>query len=244
MKILEITSNLRLRLDYFSMPDILGKIVQEIHSILDVDVPENRMLNTYDQELLDLDSISSVLDVTLEEVLRKPVAVFTKTQIAGYQARIYISEYFFFISINITDDKPLKGFEDVCKGLYRILDVVLKQKAAFSIRRLSTTVFAPCIIDIQDIEKNLKIDYFPIIKERGLNARYAEKSDNGHYMTDVIRDVSSGNIDDGDKVKEVYRIEISVNNYVEKIPEDENLQFFLLRMYEGSVGQTNKYFYV
>lgn len=244
MNLLEITSNLRLRLDYFSMPDIRSILVNEIHGLLDVDVPEKRMLNTYDQDLLDLDSISSVLDVTLEEVMRKQVAVFTKAKIAGYPARIYVSEYFFFISISITDDRHLEGFDDICKELSMILDVVFKQKASLSVRRLSTIVFAPCIIDIEDVENNLNIDYFPIIKEKGLNARYAEKSDVGNYMSDVVRDISSGQIDDEGKEREVYRIEMSVNNYVDKIPEGKTLQELLLRMYEGSICQTKRYFHV
>ena len=78
MNILEITTNLRLRLDYFGMPGIRERIVDAIYKIGHMGIPEKRLMTTFDQELMDIDSISSVLEVTIEEILQRQVMVFTK----------------------------------------------------------------------------------------------------------------------------------------------------------------------
>lgn len=244
MNILEITTNLRLRLDYFSMPEIRDRIVDVVHKMGNMGVPEKRLMTTYDQELLDTDSISSVLEVTIEEILQRQVMVFTKALIAGCQARIYVSEYFSFINININENAPLESYDNICKELKVLAEKIFTQKDGFDLKRLTTTVFAPCIIGTQDIENTLNTKYFPIIEEKGVNARYAEKYSSGYFTTEVIRDIALGNVEAEGENNEVYKFEISVNSYINVIPEDKTLYDMLKEMYSNSINVTNKYFHV
>lgn len=243
MNILEITTNLRLRLDYFSMPGIRDRIVDAIYKMGNMGIPEKRLMTTYDQELLDTDSISSVLEVTIEEILQRQVMVFTKALIAGYQARIYVSEYFSFLNISI-NESALESFDNICKELKMLVENIFTQKGGFDLKRLTTTVFAPCIIDTQDIENNINTKYFPIIEDKGVNARYAEKYTLGFLTTEVIRDVALGNVDAEGEESEVYKFETSVNCYINVIPEDKTIYDLLKDMYSNSIIVTNKYFHV
>lgn len=244
MNILEITTNLRLRLDYFSMPGVRNDIVNAIYKMGNMGIPEKRLMTTYDQELLDTDSISSVLEVTIEEILQRQVAVFTKALIGGYQARIYVSEYFCFININISESAHLKSFDNICKELKTLLENIFAYKDGFDLKRLTTTVFAPCIIDTQDIENSIVTMYFPIIEEKGINARYAEKYSSEYFTTEVIRDVALGNVETEGEESEVYKFETSVNSYINEIPDGKAIYDLLKDMYSNSINVTNKYFHV
>lgn len=244
MNILEITTNLRLRLDYFGMPGIRERIVDAIYKIGHMGIPEKRLMTTFDQELMDIDSISSVLEVTIEEILQRQVMVFTKAQIAEYQTRIYVSEYFAFVNITINDNTPLNSFDNICKELKGLMERIFEHKDSFDLKRLTTTVFAPCIIDLQDIEDSLNTKYFPLIEEKGLNARYAEKYSSDFYVTDVIRDIVLGHVDSEGEEREVYKLETTVNSYVNEIPKDKSIEVLLMDMYSNSIKVTNKYFHV
>ena len=76
------TTNIRFRIDFFSIPGTCRRIVDAIFSINNDCVPELRLMTSYDQNLIDLDSISSVLDVTLEEILQKQVFIFQRKLLA------------------------------------------------------------------------------------------------------------------------------------------------------------------
>ena len=226
------------------MPGIQNCIVDAVYKMGHMGIPEKRLMTTYDQELLDTDSISSVLDVTIEEILQRQVMVFTKAQIAGYQARIYVSEYFAFVNIIINEETSLQSYDNECRGLVALLEKIFAFKDVFDLKRLTTTVFAPCIIDLQNIEDCLNTKYFPIIEDKGENARYAEKYSSDYFATDVIRDLALGHVDSDGEEREVYKLETTVNSYIKGIPEDKNLNDLLMDMYSNSIKVTNKYFNV
>ena len=113
-------------------------------------------------------------------------------------------------------------------------------KDTLSIRRITTTIYAPCIMDEDSVEGKLDLSYFPIIKEKGVNARYAETYEYADFYSTVIRDISSGDYDVDHERRNGYRIEFMVNCYMNKLPSDIIKQLSL--MFEKSTENTDKYF--
>lgn len=239
MNIIEIISNVRLRIDFFSVPGTCREIVDAIFSMDNGDVPERRLMTPYDQELIDLDSISTVLDVTLEEVMQRPVSIFTKKTVGGFPARFYVAENFFFVNVSISEN--LDDFADICKDLSNTLQTISgKVENALSVRRMTATVFAPCIIDASDMDERIQMTYFPMVKDNGINARYAETYEDGEFRSTVIRDISLGEINLEGENRMAYRLEFVGHCYREDLPEDKEKA--LTAMYDKAVERTNKYF--
>ncbi len=241
MNILEITSNIRLRLDYFSMPGICRKIVDVVHELYGGEVPERRLMTTYDKELLDLDSISNVLDVTIEEIIQKPVSIFSDSVLGGYPVRIYVAENFLFVNVTIPEEVRLKSYKDVSGEFSKLLDCIIERVGEdLKIIRVTSTIYAPCIIDKGDVERRLNVALFPIIAENGRNARYAENYNEDGFDTTTIRDILYGTIDVEDQKHLVYKIECTINSSTAEIQCDKKELF--VRMFEKAVDRTNKYF--
>ena len=241
MNIIENTSNIRLRIDYFCMPGVCRKIVDVVHELYGGEVPERRLMTTYDQELVDLDSISSVLDVTLEEIMQRQVSIFSNSKISGFPARIYVAENFFLVNVVIPEGVTLESYDIFGSAFATLLDNIIHQIGDdLKVIRMTTTVFSPCIIDFDGLDSGLNMEFFPIIAEHGKNARYAEYFEEEGFDTTRIWDLSFGTITIEGEPHEAYRIECTVNNSIAVIPSDK--EEYLKRMLKKVVERTNKFF--
>ena len=241
MNIIDNTSNIRLRIDYFGMPGICRKLVDIVHRLYGGEVPERRLMTTYDQELVDLDGISSVLDVTLEEIMQRPVSIFSASNISDFPARIYVGEYFFMANVMIYEGAKLESYDIFANAFATLLDNIIKELGKeLKVMRMTSTVYSPCIIDLEGLENGLNLEFFPIIAEHGKNARYAENFEEDGFDTTLIWDLSFGKINVDEQPHEAYRIECTVNNSIAVIPDDT--EGCLKQMFKKAVERTNKYY--
>ena len=188
-----------LRLTYFSKPDFIDRFVSEQSEVLG-DSFAVRQLTEKESEDIDVDTISHILDIPLDYVLKEKTIYIFNVDMEGSRSRVFISKYFIFIQIRAgkdgkvsIDSEKMRGFLNLenYTGAIDLMDVSMCDDYVFGCERGS-------LWDVLD-----KSAFGDVDVDNVVDCRYADTHNRGVFIADLVRTIQKGFDDEN---KEIYQI--------------------------------------
>lgn len=168
------------RFDSYLLEDDKNDAIKTLRDIFGGS-PAESFMNDYLQQKLDVDSIASVHDISITEVLNTTVLILRGVKIDDYECEIFVHKYFIALFFRTNG-----------------IDLSLLQKrVGDNIVKLAQPVESLCIrlsysINISNKEIWNVIDKtaFPIMDESVYNGRYTDSALKGNISIDLTRTIS------------------------------------------------------
>lgn len=227
------------RIDFYSMPAFKDEYVEMVRKYVGDVFFEERVLSEEERQIVDVDTISDNLKITIEDIISKRNYIFRGIDFSGVLGELYVSPYYILVRF-----LPQQGhaFDAHCLDCLPELfkEKFLKNKV--NILNLYCITRHECNLFKKDIWQVLDVDAFPQIDLNTFSAgRYADSQQGKNCFVDVIRDLRSGVVED-----ETLRRFINVVIYTMAQPlSRENIYDTILTsdtMLQESLGEVAKCF--
>ena len=198
-------------LDFYSMPSFRDDFVKSAKEKLNFGGFAERLLTEYEKQLIDIDSICSVLNNSIDEIISKKVYKLEHLNIENGNVDLYVSPYFVFVYCEWNNDN-----KDAFNVLAPIIDLLKERKLDMDIQNIAFTMNFKIGTDNANLWKIFDPNAFPTFDESTMTTgRYADSHQYDSAIVDLVRDVRIGvnEMQDGQIIEPWYFVHIkSVGN--------------------------------
>lgn len=93
------------RVAFFSFPSFFEKFLEQKSEIwsryMSLENFVKKPLTAIEQQLVDVDSTAEDLDITIDDIITKPVYTFLDVHVGEYSANVFLSQYFIFLKVRL-----------------------------------------------------------------------------------------------------------------------------------------------
>lgn len=208
-----------IRLDFFSKPMFCNCLVDLLNGTRFKDFKYYcRLLDTSEQERIDIDAISQNLSISIEEILSQSVNIYKGSE-CDLDINVIFSNFFVWISFKNMDDCNIRTMKDI---EFEIFDKIKKLSDQLNPQVLSYSMISHLQTDKENIGVIFNPDYINITNYDELtNSRYADlySVDNGNMNLKLIRDIFKGDIHGYENV-----IDVLISAIAECFIDDKNFK--------------------
>lgn len=196
----KIRNTISFRITYFSKPSFLNEFVSERSNDLG-DSFAVRQLGDKESEVVDVDTISFLLRVPLDYILKdKNVYIFDNANLENSTSRVFISQYFIFVQIKAEEEKQISL---TSKELEAFLDLeqFLKDLDIIDFSMIDEYKFGCETSNLWNILD--KSAFGDIDVNEFVDSRYADLHTRGDYEANLVRSIVKREDSDGNVLCQV-----------------------------------------
>ena len=213
-------STVSFRITYFSKPSFLNEFVSERSNYLG-DNFAVRQLTDKESEAVDVDTISYLLSIPLDYVLKdNKVYIFNNAIFENCTSRVFISQYFIFIQIKVDEKQVSMTSKELMDFLN--LEQYLRDLDIIDFSMIDEYKFGCESSELWNILD--KSAFGDIDVEKFVDSRYADKHARGDYEANLVRNIVKREDSNGNELCQVsLKPIVSLSD-----PEQKSIEFNIL----------------
>lgn len=204
----EKNTSVAFRFDFYSMPSFRNKFVENAIKAFDKRGFTERLLTEEEKQTINIDTVCSVLDNSIEEVVSKKVYKLEGISCSdGNEIDLYISPYFLFIYFKRKKDKDVPW-----DSLQDIFNLLAQYKEEIDLQNISCNVVFQAETDEDGLWHVFDHDAFPTLDTDTMTVgRYADSHKYADMTVELVRIVRIGKNrqPDGTEIDPCYFVNIT-----------------------------------
>lgn len=208
----EKQTSVMFRFDFYSMPSFRNLFVEEAKKLLPTQGFTERLLTEEEKQIINIDSVCSILDNSIEEVVSKKVY---KLEVAPCQEEgkidLYVGPYFLYVYCTRELNKGLPW-----SRLQEIFDLLAQYSRDIDLQNVACSVVFQATTNGEEMWRIFDHDAFPTLDVSTMTVgRYADSHQYEDITVELVRVVKIGvnELPDGTTIDPCYFVNItSISN--------------------------------